>query len=290
MCAQRSASRGGLFGSSRPGAVALVEAPVSQAYMRKARITFWVVAIATLLVTGVALRHARPAVTVGISFLSALVAGVLAMVGVTVWPVARVLWHWAAEITTGLVLLIVWTLLADATSGLWALLVLAALAGGVFGWSPARRRVAAFVWCAVTRHRLRMCFAQFVRATTTRTHHVGLPLVLLACPTPAGVRVWVWLRPGLDLADLDGKADKLAVACWAGLVRVARVSERHAALVRIDVTRRDPLSCLVSSALADGVPIPVSPGLPPLGFAPLGLDLDEVPEPPPTPAGGSGRR
>ncbi len=285
-------SGGGLFGVSRPGTVALVEAPVSRAYVRKARITFWVVAIATLLVTWTVLRHARPAVTVGFSFLAALIAGVLAMATVMVWPVMRVLWHWAAEITAGLVLLTVWTVLSDATSNLWALLVLATLAGGVFGWAPARRRVAAFVWCAVTRHRLRMCFAQFVRATTTsRTHHhVGLPLVLLARPTPAGVRVWVWLRPGLDLADLDGKADKLAVACWAGLVRVARVSERHAALVRIDVARRDPLSGRVSSSLADEVPIPVSPGMPSLGLVPVGLDLDDIPEPPPTPTGGSGRR
>lgn len=281
---------GGVFGWSRPGTVALVEAPVSRAYVRKARITFWVVAITVLLVTGVALRHARPAATVGFSFLAALVAGVLAMAAVMVWPVVRVLWHWAMEITVGLVLLVMWMLLSDATSNLWALLVLAALTGGVVGWPPVRRRVAAFAWCAVTRHRLRMCFAQFVRATTaTRAHHVGLPLVLLARPTPAGVRVWVWLRPGLDLTDLDGKTDKLAVACWAALVRVARVSERHAALLRIDVTRRDPLAARVSSPLADEVPIPVSPGMPPLGFAPVGLDLDEIPEPPPA-SSGSGRR
>jgi hypothetical protein len=46
------------------------------------------------------------------------------------------------------------------------------------------------------------------------------------------------------------------------------------------VTRRDPLTGLVRSPLADrfagrqDTAVPVSPGLPPLG-----LDLDEVPEP-----------
>src|SRR5262249_41015670 len=149
-----------------------------------------------------------------------------------------------------------------------------------------RRRGWALVWCAVTRHRLRMCFAEFVRVPG-RTHHgPRLPLVLWARPTPAGARVWVWLRPGLDLAEVEGKAGKLAVACWAALVRVARAGERHAALVRMDVARRDPLAGGVSSPLATAVPdpgehddaVPVSPGLPPL--APLGLDLDEVPAPP----------
>jgi hypothetical protein len=120
---------------------------------------------------------------------------------------------------------------------------------------------------------------------------VGLPLILVARPTPAGERVWVWLRPGLDLAELDGKADKLAVACWAAQVRVAQASERRAALLRIDVARRDPLAGRVSSPLPEAIwsgdaddAAPVSPGLPPLG-----LDLDEVPEPPPAPSG-SGRR
>src|SRR5262249_35464790 len=125
------------------------------------------------------------------------------------------------------------------------------------------------------------------------------PLILLARPTPAGERVWVWLRPGLALAALEDKTDQLAVACWASLVRVTPASERHAALVRIDVARRDPLAGKVAYPLATAVPpwatdiddredaAPVSPGMPPL--APLGLDLDEVPAPPP-PAERPGRR
>jgi hypothetical protein len=137
----------------------------------------------------------------------------------------------------------------------------------------------------VVRHRLRLCFAQFVRAVN-RTHPGSLPLVLWARPTPAGERVWLWLRPGLDLDDLDGRLGRLAVACWASEARVVRASPRFAALVRVDLARRDPLIGLVASPLALLIPnknaaVPVSPGMPPVG-----LDLADVPESAPEPRGG----
>jgi hypothetical protein len=85
-------------------------------------------------------------------------------------------------------------------------------------------------------------------------------------------------RPGL--ADLEVKTDKLAVACWAGEARVVRASARYAALVRVDVTRRDALTDVVPSPLPalvgddDAAAVPVPPGLPRLA-----LDLPDVPEP-----------
>lgn len=111
----------------------------------------------------------------------------------------------------------------------------------------------AWLRCVVVRHRLRLCFAQFVRAVS-RTRSGSLPLILWARPTPAGERVWVWvwLRPGLDLTDLEGKTSKFAVACWAGEVRVVRASERYAALLRVDIARRDPPTAEVLSPLARG--------------------------------------
>jgi hypothetical protein len=133
------------------------------------------------------------------------------------------------------------------------------------------------------RHRLRVCFAGFVR-TANRLNPATMPLILVARPTPAGERVWVWLRPGLDLEDLEGKTNKIAVTCWAGEVRVVRASARYAALIRIDITHRDPLTGEVRSPLTDwfgrrhASAVPVWPGLPPLG-----LDLDDVPEPAPEP-------
>jgi hypothetical protein len=161
------------------------------------------------------------------------------------------------------------------------------------GVGPLRRRLVAWSWCVVVRHRLRLCFADFVRAAG-RTRPGRLPLVLLARPTPAGARVWLWLRPGLDLTDLDGKADKVAVSCWASEARMVRASTRFAALIRVDLTRRDALTGKVASPLAalvanmrndnnkssdeDG-PVSEVP-------VPVGLDLADIPEPEPQPRGG----
>jgi hypothetical protein len=110
-----------------------------------------------------------------------------------------------------------------------------------------------------------------------------LPLILWARPTPAGERVWVWLRPGLDLGDLEGKTGKVAVACWVGEARIVRASTRFAALVRVDLTRRDPLvatnlsplAALVAHLRKNDADTPVSPAVPLVG-----LDLADVPEVP----------
>src|SRR5205814_10654635 len=122
--------------------------------------------------------------------------------------------------------------------------------------------------------------------SANRTHSGSLPLILWAKPTPAGQRVWLWLRSGLDLTDLEGKTGKLAVTCWAGEVRVVRASTRYAALLRVDIARRDPLAGKVASPLAKLILLrrketedstagePVVVGLPAVG-----LDLADVAEP-----------
>jgi hypothetical protein len=261
--------------------VSLVDAPLSRSFALKARVAFFVAAFLGAVVSALALSAvlAVPAAVVLGVLLGGFFGLVVALV-VRAWPVLRVLWWWSFEAALLAVLLSAVALLASVTSPLVALLILVPL-GLAVGLVPGTRRlVVAWWWCGVVRHRLRLCFAQVVRATG---HHgaVNLPLMLLARPTPAGERVWVWLRPGLDLTDLEGKTAKLAVACWAGEVRVARASTRYAALLRVDITRRDPLTRLVGSPLAEmfnGRPtsVPVSPGMPPLG-----LDLDDVPEPAP---------
>ena len=136
----------------------------------------------------------------------------------------------------------------------------------------------AFGWCQITRHRLRVCFAAFIR-TNNRVDPGLTPLILLIRATPAGERVWLWLRPGLDLAELEARSAKIAVACWASTVQVI-ASRRFAALVRLDITRRDPLTGLVTSPLVGG--IPTQPPVPVEGdpFEGLGLDLLDVPETP----------
>ncbi len=138
----------------------------------------------------------------------------------------------------------------------------AAAVGGSAGWPSLAVAVVVVTWsvrCAAGWWRGRGvrwcgtgcgCASRSSSASATRAHPGCLPLILVARPTPAGERVWVWLRPGLDLSDLDGKTGKLAVACWAGEVRVVRASARYAALIRVDITRRDPLTGLVRSPLA----------------------------------------
>jgi hypothetical protein len=283
-------ARGEMFGGRPVGAVAVVEAPVSISYARKARITFLTVTVSVAAVMAMVLAvFAHPVLAVLIGVVAGLVCGFVAAALVRVWPVLRVLWWWSPEITLTVLVVLVPAVLARLTWPWLALLLVVAVAVtcGVVG--PVRRWLSAWSWCLVVRHRLRLCFAQFIRSAA-RTRVGYLPLVLWARPTPAGERVWLWLRPGLDLADLDGRLGALAVACWAGEARVVRVSQRYAAMVRVDLTRRDPLAGTVASPLALLIPqrknhedavLPVSPGMPPVG-----LDLADVPEPVPEPRGG----
>jgi len=283
--------KAGLFGDRPPGVISVVEPSMSRWYAQRARVAFFVTAVVTGLVAVAVLWSLRPlprvpqvppvVVAVFVAAILGVACGLVVATVVRAWPVLRALWWWALEITVAG--LLVTSMLWLAQLALWLALAVLAAALGMLGLvRPVRRRVVASAWCVIVRHRLRLCFAEFIRAAT-RARPTSLPLMLWAHTTPAGERVWVWLRPGLDLSDLDGKTGRMAVACWAGEVRVVRASTRYAALVRIDVTRRDPLTGLVVSPLArqfgpDGdLLVPVSPGLPPLG-----LDLDDVPEPEPT--------
>jgi len=286
-------SHGGLFGSPRAGAVTIVDAPVRLTYARKARLTFWVVGIATAALSAtVASHHWHPIVGLLTGVAVGVVLGFVAALFVLAWPVLRAVWHWADAILTAAVVVFGWTALMQVTDLTVSLLVVTVLVGVPLAVGPIRRPVLAFIWCAIVRHRLRASFARMVRSGSG--HHPGcLPLILLARPTPAGERVWVWLRPGLALPDLETELSQLAVNCLASEVRVARASRSYAALVRVDITRRDPLRARVVSPLPGRIPrfdpsaIPVSPGMPPVG-----LDLADVPEPadPPRTAGGRSPR
>jgi hypothetical protein len=262
------------------GLVTVVEVSTARSFARRARIAFQVVALFGMLVGGTVAVFAPPerrVLAVGAGLLGGLVLALGASLLVSAWPVLRSLWHWSLEIALTVATVVGWTALVDATTPWLPAVVLVGLTGTVAGVGPVRRWLVAFAWCAVVRHRLRLSFAEFVRAAS-RMHLANPPLILLARPTPAGERVWVWLRPGLDLKDLEEKTDKLAVACWASQVRAVRASERFAALVRIDVTRRDPLRRLVSSPLAASVPDidTAGPARPAGGW--VGLDLNDVPE------------
>lgn len=271
---------GGLFGRRDTNTIALVEPPVSQSYVRKARVAFYVVGVSVAIVAAMILSHYwHPILGALAGMFIGAAAGLVVGSVVLVWPVLRAIWHWSAEITAALLLLYVWSGLMQLTNMAVSLLLVAVLLGVPAAVGPVRRRIVALVWCQVWRHRLRVSFAQTIR-TGNRNKPGQLPFILLARPTPAGGRVWVWLRPGLALDDLEGKTSSLAVTCWAADARVVRASARYAALLRVDFVRRDPLAGVVGSPLPglvpDGAwdaPAPVSPGAP---FT--GLNLDEIPE------------
>jgi len=291
--------------SLRGGPVTVIDMPVKRSYAKRAKIAFFVAAgvVGTLAGTVIA-RHLDPVVGLLAGLLIGAVVGVVVYLVVVAWPVLRVFWHWLPEILAAVGLLILWTLVMESTALTAVFLAVIAVVGLSIGLAPLliRRRwsarpgwrwlvciertavvlatvgryVMSTMWCLIVRHRLRVCFAAFIHVPGTLAV-INKPLILWARPTPAGERVWVWLRPGLALSDLEGRTDQLAVACWANTVRVIRATSPYAALIRVDITRRDPLRAKVASPLVRMVPADdeeesTSPGMPPV----LDLDLGDI--------------
>jgi hypothetical protein len=287
-----------LFGDRHTGTVAIVETPVSQWYARRARVTVAAVGLAVdVVVTAVLSVFCPLLLAVLLGALTGMVLGVLSGLLVRIWPVLRVLCWWSIELAAALVVVGGPVTLAHLVSRWAALAAVIAATALCTLVGPARRFLFAWSHVVIVRHRLRLCFAGIVRGTGG-VRPGSLPLILWGRPTPAGERVWLWLRPGLCVDDLDGRTGRIAVACIAKQVRIVPASDRYAALLRVDIARRDPLSERIESPLALLIPalrrqddgdaqtvVPVSPGLPPVG-----LDLADIEEPPAFPTRGGGRR
>jgi hypothetical protein len=146
-----------------------------------------------------------------------------------------------------------------------------------FAFPKVRHHVMKVAWCSISRHRLRTCFAEFIIGN----NRASLPFVLWARPTLVGESVWLWLRPGLAMSDLESRLEQIAAACWADKVTVGRASQSNSALVRIDISRRDALTGRVVSPLTDEIN-----GIHDMANQPTlvldtgngGLDLDQVTE------------
>lgn len=275
------------------GMVAVVEPPVSQWYARRAVVTALVVGpVSGALLTAVLSVFVPLLFAVALGVLAGAVLGFVTALLVRIWPVLRVLWWWSFEITTTAAVTGGWVALAHLATWWVASVVLLAVGAAVFVPSRSRRSVWAWSWCLVVRHRLRLCFATLIRSQvrTVGGRPAALPLVLWARPTLAGERVWLWLRPGLSLEDLekDNRPAQIAVACIAKQIRITGASERYAPLIRVDVTRRDPLTGRVESPLAALVPAFKNRNNSGAGRVPLvGLDLADIEEPAvPEPRGG----
>jgi hypothetical protein len=172
-------------------------------------------------------------------------------------PVALVLgalWRWRIELLLVITLVLAWVVLAYQLPGTWptwaAPVVLATTVTALAVVPPCRRFVSRRAWCVYSRHRVRKCFLQ----SRVMTHEGLLPLFMWTRPTPVGERLWLWLRPGLSGRDIDNVTDRIAAACWAASARV-KVSPKRAAIVSVDVIRRDPLatSGQITSPLLAGV-------------------------------------
>jgi hypothetical protein len=259
----------------------MIEDAIRWRSIRRAKIAFWIAGAgvaATTAVIGSAIIDPARAVVYGI--IAGLGVGFLVGLTLFCWPAIRVAWHWSAELLTFGGLLAAY-LYATTLMPWWAAITLLVLTTGGPVLVPAlRRRLWPLVMCAVTRHRLRVCFTAFI---ASQRSGMG-PLILLARPIPAGERVWIWLRPGLALADIEQRLDRLAAGCWAAECRIAPASRRYAALLRIDIGRRNPLVGMVGTELATRVPATVGR----TGWVDLdsvtGLDLPEIPTPAALPA------
>jgi hypothetical protein len=266
-------NRGGVFGR-RSGTVTVIEEPVRRSSVRNAKIVFWVLWVATgLLAATVAASKWHPIIALFAGVLIGLAVAAIVAGTVLIWPVIRTIWWWAPEIGAACGLVLGWIWLADHTTLIYRLGIVALIVGVPAATAPVRRRIVAVSLCLVTRHRIRTCFNEFI--ITNRTG--SLPFILWARPTPVGERIWIWLRPGLSLTDLQARADKIAVACWADTAIAEAASESNSAYVRLDIKRRDALTAPITSPLL-GV---ITPGTPSredrdTGPIPTALDLPDV--------------
>ena len=270
------------------GHVSVVDPGLMYASVRRAKIGFWVTFVAVGAVTKVTARTVTSdARSWFLGVLTGFLAGAAVAALALFWPALRLGWHWAPELAAFGVLLWAYDTLTHTLPAVAAAALLLGGTGGPLLVPCVRHRVLPLLWCVVARHRLRVCFAQFLRAGDTDGR---LPFILLARPTPAGERVWVWLRPGLAFTDLEGHYDRVAVATWATDVR-AVCHVRWAALLRIDITRRNTLAAVVDSPLPGQAartgtgthyrpPVDTTPDTdtPPALVFP-GLDLRGVPDP-----------
>lgn len=265
------------FGRKGAGTITVLEARVHHSSRRNARLAFYLTLVTVGLLTATITAdrdQTHPILALFLGAIIGVIAGAIVWALVRIWPVLRLLWWWTPEIGLALTVVYGWTALVRHTPTLVTLGVVALLVGVPTAIAPVRRWLAAWIWCLIVRHRLRVCFAEFIIANQSGT----LPLILWAHPTPVGERVWIYLRPGLALTDLntEGRLDKIAVTCHASAVVIERASETTAAYLRIDIKRREVLTATIESPLV-GLVDPDTPTIPRAIVAPpTALDLPDI--------------
>jgi hypothetical protein len=142
-----------------------------------------------------------------------------------------------AELTATIVAVTAWLWLTERMDERVAGAAVLLVAATVAAVGPSRRFVVRRVYAVRTRHRLRaVCVERRIM-----NYSGNLPIQVWSRPTAVGERVWLLLRAGIDLIDIQRNLDYVASGCFA---RDAR-AEAHRSLttfVVVDVIRRDPLS------------------------------------------------
>ena len=276
-----SRGRSGTLGRStggRNGTVTIIEEPVMRNYARMAKITLWVVGISSALLTELITFTMWPLFwSILAALLVGFIVGSVASAAVIAWPVLRVLWWWLPEIAITAVVFgslnIGWLELTwhHVILALRIIITLAVL-GTPAAFRPVRRTVKAVAFCLLSRHRIRTCFSEFIITNRYGT----LPLILWAKPTPAGERLWIFLRPGLAVSDVQDRADQIAVACWASSVVIELADPSNSALLRIDIKRRDPLTEVTTSPITNLATGFIPRTRPEPSTAPAALELTDV--------------
>ena len=164
------------------------------------------------------------------------------------WPlrVADRVLRYLPELLTAAVMVWLWLACTHLVGGFLTAAVWLALVGAALRWGRSRRWLLTGLGLAVTRFRLRTALVEL-----RLTNRAGrLPLVVWMVPTPVGERVWLWCRAGISAEDMSDEVDGIRAACCAREVRIGR-DPRWAALVLVDVIRRDPLAptTIISSPL-----------------------------------------
>lgn len=161
-----------------------------------------------------------------------------------------IVWRWRWELIMLAALAVIYAqLINTGMSGLLAVLLMAVATAVVFIVPIIGPFIRTRAWCVITRHRLRACMSEL----RTLNYSGNLPFIVHTHGSRVGESVWLWMRPGLSVTDLEGRAEHVAAACWAREVHITR-SRRFAALVRVDTVRRDPLAAktAITSPLLNG--------------------------------------
>jgi hypothetical protein len=261
-----------MFGRGN-GTITVIEEPVMRSYRRKAKIVFYVTwFIVAALAATVAASKWHPIIALLTGLAAGLILGGIAGAIVTAWPIIRAIWWWIPETLLTGTLIFGWVELAEHTTLIYRLASVVVIVGIPAVIRPVRTTIYRVCWCLITRHRIRTCFSEFI--ITNRTG--SLPLILWARPSRVGERVWVWLRPGLALEDLQNRLDKIAVACWASMATAEPASGSNSAYIRMDIKRRDALTQSIRSPLLTLI-TPATPAPDPdTAPVPTALDLADV--------------